>query len=102
MNGATTAAWREFDQLLWFPRLFALISTRLSSNIAQPAYKNSDLIINGQTKDGASEDGTDDSTDEEGDGEDSGIGDSGSDDEAEDDDFEASSGSNLVLDLDDE
>ena len=30
------------------------------------------------------------------------FGDSGSDDEAEDDDSEASSGSNLVLDLDDE
>lgn len=33
MNGATTAAWREFDQLVWF-RLFALISTRSSSNIS--------------------------------------------------------------------
>jgi hypothetical protein len=34
MNGATTAAWREFDQLVWFPHLFALTSTRSSSNIS--------------------------------------------------------------------
>ena len=33
MNGATTAAWREFDQLVWFPHLSAFISTRSSSNI---------------------------------------------------------------------
>ena len=33
MNGATTAAWREFDQLVWFPHLSALISTGSSSNI---------------------------------------------------------------------
>jgi len=46
MNGATTAAWREFDQLVWFPHLFALISTRSSCKLCSVRNCMNDLIVN--------------------------------------------------------